>query len=190
MYNILGVVFIVSFFVLVIGTVILKSLGGTNILVLGKKDKRELLFGLGYFLLLYIILANAITLPMPHIINRFFWDIEVIRIIGVIFCCLGTVGYIICTFNFWQSVRIGVDYENAGKLTTTGIYAISRNPMYMSFLLLFFGEFLIFPNIGLLASCIVAGASFHMQIIKEELFLKSHYGKDYENYCEKVRRYL
>ncbi|MCL1914753.1 MAG: hypothetical protein FWG10_12970 [Eubacteriaceae bacterium] len=139
MYNILGVIYIVTFLVLIIGTVLLRRIGGTNIFVLGKKDKREVYFGLGYLILLYIIFSNAITLPMPHIMNRFFGDNDSIKIIGVVFCCLGIGGYVICTMSFWQSVRIGVDYENAGKLTTTGIYAITRNPMYMSFLLLFFG---------------------------------------------------
>ena len=62
---------------------------------------------------------------MPKMINAYFWNNEAVRITGVVLCGLGTVGYIICTINFWHSVRIGVDYENAGKLTTTGIYAIS-----------------------------------------------------------------
>ena len=166
----MGVGFIITFFVLIIGTVVIKLLGGEKILVLGKKDKRELLFGLGYFVLLYIILSNTTSLPMPKIINNFFWESEPIRIGGVILCCIGTLGYIVCTVNFWKSVRIGVDYENAGELTTTGIYSFSRNPMYTSFSILFFGEFLIFPNIGILAAVTVAVCSFHVQTLKEESF--------------------
>ena len=190
MIGILGVAFIIMFFVLIALTVIIKLFDGEKILVLGKKDKRELIFGLFYFLLLYIILSNETALPMPEAINAYFWHNTAVRIIGVGFCALGTIGYIICTINFWQSVRIGVDYEHAGKLTTTGIYAVSRNPMYVSFLIIFFGEFLIFPNIGLALAVVVAGLSFHVQILKEEKFLKSHYGQDYAHYCSKVRRYL
>jgi len=190
MFEVLGVAFIVTFFALTIGAIIVKMLGGTNILVLGKKDKSELLFGLGYFILLYTILSNATALPMPEIINRFFWYSDICRIAGIVFSGLGIIGYIVCTISFWKSIRIGVDYENAGDLTTTGIYAFSRNPMYTSFYILFFGEFLIFPNIGLLVSLIVAGVSFHLQILKEEKFLKPHYGKYYEDYCKKVRWYF
>ena len=190
MISIWGVAFIISFFALIVLTVTVKLFNGEKILVLGKKDKRELIFVLFYLLLLYIIFSNATTLPMPKMINVYFWSNEVIRVVGVVLCSLGTLGYIICTINFWQSVRIGVDYKNAGKLTTTGIYATSRNPMYTSFLVIFFGEFLIFPNIGLLLVVIVAGLSFHLQILKEEKFLKSYYGKDYKEYCKKVRRYL
>lgn len=159
-------------------------------MVLGKKDKRELIFGLGYLILLYIIISNVTALPMPGLINNFFWDSNIIRIIGTIFCCIGLGGFIICVINFWKSVRIGVDYDNAGKLTTTGIYAISRNPMYVCFGLIFFGEFLIFPNIGLLLAFIVATATFHFTILKEEKFLINHYRNDYEEYCKNVKRYL
>lgn len=190
MFNTLGVVFILLFFAVIAATVLLKRMSGTKILVLGKKDKRELLFGAGYLALLYIILSNAFPLPMPEIINRFFWNSGVIRAVGAIFCCLGLLGFIICAIAFWQSVRIGIDYENAGKLTTTGIYAYSRNPMYLSFYLIFFGEFLLFPNIGLLASLIVAFVAFSLTIRKEEKFLISHYGKEYEDYRKKVRRYI
>ena len=190
MFNTLGVAFIAAFFAVIAATVLIKRLGGTNIMVLGKKDKRELLFGIGYLALLYVILSNAAALPMPDFINRFFWDSDIARMIGVALCAIGIAGFIVCVANFWKSVRIGVDYENAGKLTTDGIYAVSRNPMYVCFNIIFFGEFLLFPNIGMLCACIIAVASFHIQILKEEKFLKPHYGEDYEEYCKNVRRYL
>ena len=190
MTGIWGVVFIISFFGLIIGTVMVKAFSGEKIMVLGKKDKREMFFGFGYLVLLYTILSNVVFLPMPAFINKFFINWDFVGYLGIAFCALGTLGYIICTLDFWQSVRIGVDYEHAGKLTTTGIYRYSRNPMYLSFLLLFFGEFLIFPNLGLLVCFVVAALSFHLQVLKEEAFLKEHYGKEYLNYYEKVRRYV
>ena len=190
MINILGVVFIIAFFALIAGTVIIKLFNGLNILVLGKKDKRELIFGGFYLALLYIILSNVIALPMPEVINKFFWNNEAIRIIGVILCSIGVLGFLISVISFWKSVRIGIDYENAGELTTTGMYTISRNPMYACFFMIFFGEFLIFPNIGLFVAVVVAFITFHITILKEEKFLKSHYGKAYEDYCKKVRRYF
>ena len=190
MIGILGMVFIVTFFMIIAVTIIIKLFTGTKILVLGKRDKRELVFGVFYLALLYIILSNVIALPMPETINKFFWNNEISRILGIAFCSIGILGFIVCVISFWNSVRIGIDYENAGQLTTTGIYAMSRNPMYTSFYLIFFGEFLIFPNIGLSAALIVAFITFHITILKEEKFLKTYYGKDYELYCKKVGRYF
>ena len=100
MFSTMGVIFIVVFFFIIAGTIMIKRFDGTNIFVLGKKDISELLFGAGYILLLYIILSNACALPMPNVINRFFWHIEIIRLIGIAFCCLGIGGYIICTITF------------------------------------------------------------------------------------------
>lgn len=190
MFETLGVIFIAIFFLGIILTVVLKLRKGTNILVLGKKDKRELIFGFGYLILLYLILAGAYGLPLPATLVRFFWNNDVIRLLGVIMCILGTFISYICIGDFWKSVRIGVDYENAGELTTDGIYARSRNPMYLSFILIFLGEFLIFPNLGLLLFVLIASLSFHLQILKEESFLKEHYGDDYLNYFNKVSRYF
>jgi protein-S-isoprenylcysteine O-methyltransferase Ste14 len=31
---------------------------------------------------------------------------------------------------------------------------------------------------------------FHRQILREEEYLKKHYGAKYANYCRRVRRYL
>ena len=190
MYNILGAVFIITFFALLAGTVIIKRMGGLNILVLGVQDRKELVFWVFYAMLLYVILSNATALPMPEFANKFFFDNESLRIVGVVLSIIGLLGYIVCVASFWNSFRLGVDYKNAGKLTTTGIYAFSRNPMYMGFFLLFLGEFLIFPNLSLLIAVIVSVFSIHVQVRREEKFCKSHYGKPYEDYCKKVRRYL
>ncbi|MDR2500992.1 MAG: hypothetical protein LBD37_07940 [Treponema sp.] len=32
--------------------------------------------------------------------------------------------------------------------------------------------------------------TIHRQILREEKFLKKHYGNEYEEYCNQVRRYL
>jgi protein-S-isoprenylcysteine O-methyltransferase Ste14 len=31
---------------------------------------------------------------------------------------------------------------------------------------------------------------FHRQVLREEDYLRSHYGAAYEDYCHRVRRYL
>jgi protein-S-isoprenylcysteine O-methyltransferase Ste14 len=45
-----------------------------------------------------------------------------------------------------NSFHVGIDEERAGALVTGGMYAVSRNPMYVSLDILFWGLFLIFPN--------------------------------------------
>jgi len=80
-----------------------------------------------------------------------------------------------------------------GKKTqflTTGVFAFSRNPIYVAFGFVLFGQFLIFSNWILLAYMGAALWLFHRQVLREEEYLKKYYGKEYSGYCNRVRRYF
>jgi protein-S-isoprenylcysteine O-methyltransferase Ste14 len=71
-----------------------------------------------------------------------------------------------------------------------GVFAFSRNPIYVAFAMVLIGEFFIFPNwIGLIY-LVAAMWLVHRQVLREEEYLKGHYGRAYEQYCHGVRRYL
>ena len=69
-------------------------------------------------------------------------------------------------------------------------FAVSRNPIYTAFALILLGEFLIFPNWILLVYLAAGFWLFHRQVLREENYLKEHYGREYSEYCKRVRRYL
>jgi protein-S-isoprenylcysteine O-methyltransferase Ste14 len=52
------------------------------------------------------------------------------------------------------------------------------------------GEFLIFPNWISLIYLVAATGLMHRQVLREEEYLKAHYGEAYKQYCRRVRRYL
>jgi protein-S-isoprenylcysteine O-methyltransferase Ste14 len=92
--------------------------------------------------------------------------------------------------SFGQSFRVGIDTEHPDKLITSGIFALSRNPIYVAFASILLGQFLIFSNWILL---VYIGATiwlFHRQVLREEDYLKQHYGEEYLEYCDRVSRYL
>jgi len=72
----------------------------------------------------------------------------------------------------------------------TGIFAFSRNPIYVAFAFILIGQFLIFSNWILLVYAGAAVGLFHRQVLREEEFLKRHYGREYLEYCHKVKRYF
>ena len=37
---------------------------------------------------------------------------------------------------------------------------------------------------------IIFALAIHRQVLREEVFLLHHYGAEYEEYCERVRRYF
>jgi protein-S-isoprenylcysteine O-methyltransferase Ste14 len=85
---------------------------------------------------------------------------------------------------------VGIDTDHPDKLITTGVFAFSRNPIYVAFALILLGQFLIFSNWILLVYLGAAIWLFHRQVLREEDFLKRHYGQEYLEYCNRVRRYV
>jgi protein-S-isoprenylcysteine O-methyltransferase Ste14 len=92
--------------------------------------------------------------------------------------------------SFGKSFRVGVDADHPDKLVTTGVFAISRNPIYVAFGFVLLGQFLLFSNWILLVYTVAATWLFHRQIAREEEYLAKHYGQQYSDYSNRVRRYL
>jgi protein-S-isoprenylcysteine O-methyltransferase Ste14 len=92
--------------------------------------------------------------------------------------------------SFGSSFRVGIDQDHPDKLVTTGIFAFSRNPIYVAFGFILLGQFLMFSNWILLVYIFAAIWLIHRQVSREETFLRAHYGEQYSEYCSQVRRYL
>lgn len=77
------------------------------------------------------------------------------------------------------------------KIVQTGIFAISRNPLYLASVLVFLGLALAL-NMGwalitLLISIILC---HHILIVPEEEYLMAKFGQEYESYVSSVNRWL
>ena len=92
--------------------------------------------------------------------------------------------------SFGTSFRVGIDVEHPDRLVTTGAFAHSRNPIYVAFASVLVGEFLIFLNWVLLAYLIAGFWLFNRQVTREESYLATHYGQEFSEYRDRVRRYL
>jgi protein-S-isoprenylcysteine O-methyltransferase Ste14 len=108
----------------------------------------------------------------------------------VALCLAGLAFLILSLIAFGKSFRVGIDVDAPDRLVTGGIFALSRNPIYVGFFSILIAEFLIFPNWITLAYLVAAVWLVHRQILREEEFLRDYYGQEYTAYCERVRRYL
>ena len=154
----------------------------------GNIDKTDFLippFVLFYF---YLVFANAFQWPTVSI--QEFFHSEIIAWIGVLFFLAGLIFVGWSLVSFGQSFRVGIDTEHPDKLITTGVFAFSRNPIYTAFALILLGQFLMFPNWIILLYLVAGIWLFHRQVLREEDYLKKHYGQEYLDYCKRVRRYL
>jgi protein-S-isoprenylcysteine O-methyltransferase Ste14 len=176
---------------MVITRVLLLNKQGIKAMKFGRIDKKDFLmppFALFYF---YLVFANAFNWPTIHQ-QEIFRDAsaDVISWIGVILCLAGLIVLLWSLISFQKSFRVGIDVDHGDKLITTGVFAFSRNPIYVSFGLVLIGQFLVFSGWILFVYIIGGILLFHRQVLREEEFLKKHYGKEYLEYCKRVRRYL
>jgi hypothetical protein len=71
-----------------------------------------------------------------------------------------------------------------------GIYKISRNPMYFSFLFLNTATFLYLPSVLLLIIMLYGMIVHHFIILSEEKYLEKEFGNEYLRYKTRVPRYI
>ena len=173
---------------MVLTRVILMRRTGTRAVHVGRIDKTDFLilpFALFYF---YTVFAAAFDLPTVS--TQRFFESEVIAWVGVVLCFTGVILFLLSLVWFGKSFRVGIDIDHPDKLVTTGVFAFSRNPLYVAFSSVLLGQLLVFPNWIVLVYLVAGISLIHRQVLREEEFLRKHYGQEYEEYCHRVRRYL
>jgi len=191
-------IFLIFFWLLFIIRTVLLTRQGEKVFVIGsnKKGAEAVIEMLAFPLLLlwayevithslhiqYQLLPDALFRSMVHSMPLQIAGIGLI-VTGFLFFCWGL-------YSFGKSWRIGIDKNSPGNLITTGAFSLSRNPVFLFFNLYFIGTWLVYSNIFFLIYAVVGLFVFHLQIKKEELFLKGHYGREYLLYTEKTRRYI
>jgi protein-S-isoprenylcysteine O-methyltransferase Ste14 len=179
---------IVPLLVMVITRVALMRRSGIRAIQFGKIDKTDFLIPPFAFFYFYIIFAAAFGWPTVSR-QRFFYS-EALSWVGVFLCGIGLLLFLLSLVSFGRSFRVGIDTHHPDALVTTGFFALSRNPIYVAFWIIMLGQFLVFTNWLLLVYLGAATWLFHRQVLREEAYLAQHYGKEYSEYCARVRRYV
>ncbi len=92
----------------------------------------------------------------------------------------------------WQQTTVDPRHpESSVHLVTEGVYKLSRNPMYVGFVLfiLAFGVWLNTWALLVITPLFVIYLN-RFQIVPEELWLQDKFGQAYQAYCQRVRRWL
>ena len=181
---------LVILLIMILVKAIILHQNGIKALSFGKLDKTALVLIFIISCFIYAALAGALGLPFPSIAGKPFWNIIILNKLAILIRIVSLIWFGITLIVFGNSFRIGIDEKTNDKLITTGTFAISRNPIFLAFIAFFLGIFLTYSNIITLTFLILLVIITHCQILKEETFLKNHYGKEYADYCAKVRRYI
>lgn len=184
----LGALTIALLLAMVLSRVFMLRSQSVNAVRLGETDKTEFLIPPLAILYFYAIFAGAFG--WPTVGRMAFFQSEAVAWLGVLLCAAALALFLWSLVSFRRSFRIGIDTGQPGRLVTDGAFAVSRNPIYVAFMAMAAGEFLIFPNPVPLIFAAAAAAIIHRQVLREEAFLRAHYGEACMAYCSRVRRYL
>ena len=105
-------------------------------------------------------------------------------------------GWPLIAAGIWISIRAAMEagdisIESPTKLLTTGLYARSRNPMYVGWTLLYLGIALTANSVWIIALLPAAIVFTHLvDIRREERSLMAEFGDQYLEYKKRVHRYL
>jgi protein-S-isoprenylcysteine O-methyltransferase Ste14 len=108
---------------------------------------------------------------------------------------LWLIGGIILLWSFWNFLKEGrgtpAPIDAPKELVAVGFYRYVRNPMYVGVLSIILGHFLWSGFWNLLIYAIIVFIAFHIFVTYyEEPTLKRHFGRSYEEYLERVPRWI
>ena len=111
-------------------------------------------------------------------------------IIGQILLTLAIGWVLIAQVHMRKSWRIGIDENIKTELIQTGLFKISRNPIFLGMRIMLLGLFLVLPSAATLAILFSGDLLIQIQIRLEEEFLARAHGEGYKAYRKQVRRWI
>ena len=143
---------------------------------------------------LIVVLATAgLMWLVSRIAPRFVFKFPAREIIAM---CFALAGIVSSTLGFFSFKRAGTTVnpmkpDSSSALVNTGIYKLTRNPMYLGFLLTLFA-WAIFLSNGLSFLCLPLFIFYmnRFQIEPEERALAAIFRQEFADYKTKVRRWI
>lgn len=120
----------------------------------------------------------------------FSWPI--VDVVGLMMILLGIIDYLYCA-NLFKVFGKGTPAppEPPKELVVKGLYRYSRNPIYLGYFLVILGESLFFGQLLLFVYFLLSLVVINIYVICfEERALKKRFGEGYQEYCQKVPRWV
>ena len=192
----LPIYFIVYFGIAFVAkSIIVAKRSGKNPLVLPKDDSAYGLIGFYFKLTLIFMFVYVLLFAfVPTLYDKFLpisqLDTLTIKYVGLGFLTFALIWTIIAQGHMKNSWRIGIDTQTKTELVTTGLFQISRNPIFFGMIVSLLGLFLTTPNALTGLFLILGYVLIQIQIRLEEEFLTDQHGQKYIDYKQKVRRLI
>ena len=116
------------------------------------------------------------------------YALKIIGILGLI----SSVLVFFAGFNIFKSYgEDPIPTSATMRIISTGIFAYTRNPIYLSFVMFHVSMFLVFENVMYFLSSVGLAIWLHNYVIKsEENFLQNKFSDEYDQYMKAVKRWI
>jgi protein-S-isoprenylcysteine O-methyltransferase Ste14 len=137
--------------------------------------------------LLGLVGGGLVNIFIPLYISPGLW----VRFAGLLPLAIGFALFTWSRSTFRRHRTALMPWSPTSALVTDGPYRFSRNPIYLSFCVLYLGFALLFDSAYILAMLLVVVVLFDgLQIPREEGYLRELFGAEFDSYTAKVRRWL
>jgi protein-S-isoprenylcysteine O-methyltransferase Ste14 len=140
--------------------------------------------------MLYIVTCLNIFFNFKFLLKIEILDMFILKITGFFLVSIAFILGITSLITMKDSWRVGVRNEQKTELVSDGIFKFSRNPYFLSYIILYLGVFLVFPGLVYLLFYIIMVIIINLMINDEEEYLTGLHGETYLNYKKSVGRYF
>ncbi len=138
---------------------------------------------------LFAMLIAALWISMDQFGPLPWLDLAAVRIAGIVLMVGSLILIVVAQAQMGRSWRIGIDTGRPTALVQTGVFSISRNPIFLSMRLNLLGLLLLWPNAATLATFLLGEVLMQVQVRLEEDHLGRMLGAEYTNYRGRVPRW-
>lgn len=168
---------------------------GVNPYKLGKSESAHdyvgTLFRLTIFSVALVVIAFAFLpnlyeylVPISYLSNTN------LNTVGQTLLIIAVIWVLVAQVHMQKSWRIGIDEDVKTELVQTGLFKISRNPIFLGMRVMLLGLFFVLPSAATLVILFVGDLLIQIQVRLEEEFLTRTHGKAYLAYRKQVRRWI
>ena len=127
---------------------------------------------------------NELFIPIPLLSNDY------LIFTGIFFLFLNLIISFLALIQMRDSWRVGIKEDDKTDLVIAGIFKITRNPYFLSYIIFFLAYILLVANVLIIIFSLLSFISIHKMIMKEEKYLEELHGNKYLDYKKNVPRYL
>lgn len=166
---------------------------GRPVWLFGRATGRDRLAALGFRAAFALVLLGPLlqtVMPRLHDIDPLWIETGGLALVGLLVAVAGAMLAWGAQVAMGVSWRVGIAEDAVGALVTDGLFRISRNPVFTGQLGLLLGVALAVPSLTTMIGAVLFWLAARTQIVSEERVLRARFGSAYDNYADRVPRWL